>query len=289
MFGMKKTKQKSGSAGHSHFRKFVVASLLTLSCLFNRAAFAQEATPDTVNTAATTTAVVDTSAEQDDDLMPLPVGTLSESSGISGTISAVSQYRLRGITQSNGNPAVQGGIDWSHNSGAYAGIWGSNIDFDAACLETDVYGGYKAKLSDIDLDVGVIGYVYPGASSSLHYNRWEGKIIAGHVFALANVSGGISHSFNGFANSGPATYVSTSLIAPSKHAPITVTGSFGHQWFGNSGTFGFPDYSDWSLGVGYRLHGFDLALKYINTTLNKNDYPNGCGATAVFSISKVFK
>src|SRR5690242_9420468 len=74
-----------------------------------------------------------------------------------GTVSAVSEYMFRGISSSNG-AAIQGSLDWSSDSGWYAGIWGSNtapIVFDGT--EVDVYGGYKFKLSDIsNVDLGII-------------------------------------------------------------------------------------------------------------------------------------
>ncbi len=65
---------------------------------------------------------------------------------ITGNASVVSDYNWRGITQTAGDPAIQGGIDYAHESGFYAGAWGSNVDFGDCCdenLETDLYFGWS--------------------------------------------------------------------------------------------------------------------------------------------------
>jgi uncharacterized protein (TIGR02001 family) len=79
-----------------------------------------------------------------------------------GTVGAVSEYMFRGISSSNG-AAIQGSLDWSDDSGFYAGVWGSNTaPLLADGTEVDLYGGYKFKLSDIsNIDLGVIYYAFP--------------------------------------------------------------------------------------------------------------------------------
>ena len=75
---------------------------------------------------------------------------------ISGNVALTTDYRFRGISQTDRNPAVQGGFDWSHDSGFYLGTWGSNVDF-AGSLELDYYGGYANNINDnLAYDVGVI-------------------------------------------------------------------------------------------------------------------------------------
>ncbi len=84
------------------------------------------------------------------------------------TLAVVSDYRFRGISQSWGQPAVQGGIDYTHASGFYLGNWNSSISSNSynngASLEVDLYGGYRFEpVKDLTLDVGALVYVYPGA------------------------------------------------------------------------------------------------------------------------------
>jgi uncharacterized protein (TIGR02001 family) len=92
---------------------------------------------------------------------------------LSYNIGAVTDYRFRGISQTSTKPAIQGGLDFAHKSGFYAGAWASNVrwvkDFNGATkgnLELDLYGGYKGAVTkDVGFDVGAIAYLYPGNNS----------------------------------------------------------------------------------------------------------------------------
>lgn len=88
-----------------------------------------------------------------------------------GNVALVSDYRFRAISQTFNEPAIQGGFDYSHASGFYAGTWASsvtdNLYLNGAGMEWDFYGGFKlTPLESLILDLGVIQYYYPGA----HYN-----------------------------------------------------------------------------------------------------------------------
>lgn len=90
---------------------------------------------------------------------------------LSGNVSATSNYLWRGLPQNGDNAAVQGGIDYSHASGAYVGTWTSTLGSANAGTayegyELDIYGGYKFNVGDVGLDVGVISYMYPVEDSS---------------------------------------------------------------------------------------------------------------------------
>lgn len=90
---------------------------------------------------------------------------------LSANVGLTSDYVFRGVSQTAEHPAIQGGMDATYGI-FYAGFWGSNLDFgtnaagtkDKADLELDIYAGITPKLGPIDLDLGVIGYLYPGAS-----------------------------------------------------------------------------------------------------------------------------
>lgn len=89
---------------------------------------------------------------------------------ISGNFGITSDYRFRGISQSDKKPAVQGGIDLAHKSGLYVGNWNSSVsDFASpfgSGIEMDLYGGFKTEVFGIALDLGTIYYYYPGAQTS---------------------------------------------------------------------------------------------------------------------------
>jgi uncharacterized protein (TIGR02001 family) len=84
-------------------------------------------------------------------------------------VGVVSEYRYRGLGQSRGEPALQGGVDYAHSNGFYAGAWGSTIKWikdsgsDAkGPVELDLYGGYKFEAAGLAYDVGYLRYEYVG-------------------------------------------------------------------------------------------------------------------------------
>jgi len=82
---------------------------------------------------------------------------------LSANIGVTSNYVWRGVTQTDDGAAVQGGIDWAHESGFYLGTWASNIDWGVGSsgVEVDFYGGYAGAVNDFGYDVGLIYYYYP--------------------------------------------------------------------------------------------------------------------------------
>ena len=88
---------------------------------------------------------------------------------LTGNMAVVSDYRFRGISQTFVQPAIQGGIDYSHASGFYLGNWNSNVSGQSyydGTIEMDVYGGFKKAFGDFTVDVGLLQYWYPSAKSA---------------------------------------------------------------------------------------------------------------------------
>jgi len=209
----------------------------------------------------------------------------------SATLTAVTDYRDRGISQSDERPALQGSIDWEHDSGFYLGIWASNIDYNDAAnarLELDYYAGYKTKLpNDFDIDLSVMETTYPGVPGSYDYNLYELTGALGHDFGPASAKLSFTWSPDNFADSGTETYTQLSAEAPLLETGFTLNGALGYQTV-EIESRGGPDAVDWSAGIGYSWQGLDLGLKYIDTNLSKNTCPDGCAATVVFSIAHTF-
>ena len=86
---------------------------------------------------------------------------------LSANVTLTSDYVYRGISQTNEGPALQGGFDYSHESGFYLGVWASNLEFNGPTdndpsLEIDVYGGISGEFQNgIGWDVGALYYAYP--------------------------------------------------------------------------------------------------------------------------------
>jgi len=96
---------------------------------------------------------------------------------VTANVSASSNYYWRGVTQTNDAAAVSGGIDYSGDSGFYAGTWTSNIDFGSeASYELDFYAGYSKELESFSYDVGYIYYSYPDANGSTDFGELYGAL-----------------------------------------------------------------------------------------------------------------
>lgn len=83
--------------------------------------------------------------------------------GLTANVGVTSNYVFRGETQTDDGPAIQGGVDYTHSSGFYAGAWGSNVDFPGvgSGLEYDLYAGINFDVTqDVKLDIGYIAYNY---------------------------------------------------------------------------------------------------------------------------------
>ena len=94
--------------------------------------------------------------------------TVQAAPEISGNVALTSDYRFRGISQSDESPAIQGGFDIAWDTGIYVGTWASSVDFDSndgydGSLELDYYAGWAGDLNDnVGVDVGYMYYSYPG-------------------------------------------------------------------------------------------------------------------------------
>lgn len=89
---------------------------------------------------------------------------------ISANVAVVSDYRFRGLSLSDRDPAVQGGIDITHESGLFVGTWASSIaDYGGSNVELDIYGGYAGSAGGLDYTVTALAYIYPGGTGVDYY------------------------------------------------------------------------------------------------------------------------
>lgn len=185
-------------------------------------------------------------------------------------VGAVTDYRYRGISQTRLRPALQGGADFSHKSGFYAGAWGSTIKWikDAggdADVEVDLYGGYKTSLGPVGLDVGVLRYLYPG--SSLVVNPDTTEIYAAGTWGPATLkySHAVTNLF-GFADSKNSYYVDLSATFDTGFWGLSLTPHVGYQKVKNNDP---ASYTDWSLTLSKEfMPGLVGSLGYVSTDID---------------------
>ncbi|MDZ7660777.1 TorF family putative porin [Thiohalophilus sp.] len=90
--------------------------------------------------------------------------TASGQGELTGNLGVTSNYIWRGVTQTDDDASVQGGIDYTHETNLYAGVWTSNYG-NGNGYELDLYGGYRGTVSEIPFDAGIIMYQYPVANT----------------------------------------------------------------------------------------------------------------------------
>ncbi len=239
-------------------------------------------------------------------MMLVPAAAIAEEEppySIGANVAITTDYTFRGISQTDGSAAIQGGFDGSYSLtevDLYASVWASNVDFndgDEAQTEFDFYGGFTGTLpvgEGLSWDAGVIYYAYPGASSDLNYNFIEGYAGLDYTFSKAALTPevGVKVSYAGdyFAGSGQGIYVdgTGSLSLP---YDLGLGLHYGYQSIDDNAAFGAPSYSDWSVSVSREVLGLELALAYVDTDLSKDECFAGtslCDARAVFTVSKSF-
>ena len=234
-------------------------------------------------------------------------------SPLAGNLAIVSDYRFRGISQSYRLPAVQGGIDYAHESGFYLGNWNSSVSGNqfpnGASLEMDFYGGFKIPLSDaITLDLGGLYYYYPGAyynagprggkptmnNFELYVGSTFGPLTAKVSFTATDYFG--VNGTTGYANNGSSkgSYYLDLGYSTEIAAKTSLVAHVGYQ---NVKSYSNYNYVDYKLGVTYDYTGWILGAAWIGTNAKKDywTYSEGSGDskfvgnnTVVLSISKAF-
>jgi uncharacterized protein (TIGR02001 family) len=222
------------------------------------------------------------------------VATGAESSPhtITGNVGIFSQYIFRGLTQTDTEPALQGGFDYAHSGGFYAGTWGSNVswirDFSqasfptggytgGASLELDIYGGYKGSIGSTGLgyDVGLLYYWYPGerASGTVKADTLEAYGALSWKWLSAKLSYAISDEVFGVDNADGTYYLDFTATYPLPNTRLTLIGHYGIQKFTgtNAGVKNddVASYEDWKIGVNYSLpKDLTVGLFYTDTSMD---------------------
>jgi uncharacterized protein (TIGR02001 family) len=204
----------------------------------------------------------------------------------------VTDYRFRGISQSFRRPALQGGVDYGHDSGLYVGAWASTVDKDFLTdthgVELDVYGGYKFPLgADWLLDVGVLQYLYPGESL---WNTTELYIGATWKFLYVKYSHSVGDDTFGFVDSRGSGYLDFTATYPLQEG-LNLIAHVGHQRFKNYSEVSYTDYRigatyDWAgLTWGASVFGTDEDFTFSKPSGKTKDLGK---AGLVFSVGKTF-
>ncbi len=212
---------------------------------------------------------------------------------VSGNVALTSDYRFRGISQSDESIAVQGGFDLGFENGIYIGTWGSTVDFDTngdgfdGSLELDYYAGWAGDIGDsgFGIDVGYFYYDYPGDDDA------EGdyqEFALGLSFADLGLS--VVYSDDYYGETDEFWYVAADYGISLSDA-FSIGLHVGYNMLEEDGGFlssGEDAYTDYSITGTYSVAGVDLSLAYVGTDLDDDDVfgTDWADDTVVFTIAK---
>lgn len=243
---------------------------------------------------------------------------------VSGSAAFVTDYRFRGVSQSNNSVAVQAGLTFQHESGLYAGFWSSSLagwgTFGGPNVELDWFGGYKFGIGPASLDTGFTVYTYPGGADTTTFVELYAKLSG--TLGPVGLTGGLFYApkqtplGNWFAtpeseigSKGDNLYLSGDAVFGIPGTPVTAKAHLGYSngnpGLGPNGTSIAPtgSYVDWLLGFDVALGPVVLGFNYVDTSINPDsaewealqpnfsEVPNGkpiSGAQFVFSVSAAF-
>ena len=195
----------------------------------------------------------------------------------SANVALTTEYRFRGISQSNENPAIQGGFDVAHESGFYIGTWGSTVDFDFSeadggyngSLELDYYAGYGAEINDDwSWDIGYMYYDYPGDEG----DEGDYQEIYGSI-AWKDLTVGFAASDDYYAETDEFYYVYAdySISLPNEFALDLHVGLNNLEEDGGFLSSDEDQYVDYSVTISRDFAGLNFGISYIGTDLDDDD------------------
>lgn len=222
---------------------------------------------------------------------------------VTGSATLISQYRLRGVSFSDEDPAIQGALTLSHKSGFYIGTWASSQagygTFGGANMEVDLLGGYGTTIGDTTLDGGVVWYLFPGTSN---HDYAELYASVSHPLGPVRAKVGVNYApKNKNIGTGDNLYLLGDLSLPVAGTPITLRSHVGYTE-GKGSIYGGPrgHYVDYSLGADLNWRNLTFNASYVGTDINRSEadayytYPGTkpgheiVDGAAVFSITAAF-
>lgn len=223
---------------------------------------------------------------------------------VTGNFSLTSQYVFRGMAQSDSKPAIQGGYDYAHASGFYAGVWASSASWvsDAGigsnALEVDGYLGFKKTfLKDFTADLGVITYYYPGTygavpSGFAKPHTTEAYLGLSYKWVTLKYSHSLSDDFFGAPDCKNVKYYDATANVPLP-AGLTLGLHAGRQQFPTS--YKSASYNDYKMALSKEViptYTASLAYTYANSEKNgfwSNPLENNLGGSRVaLTLTKAF-
>lgn len=201
---------------------------------------------------------------------------------VSANVSMVNDYRFRGVSLSDKDFALQGGLDYAHESGFYVGGWASSLASSNAYgeLEVDLYAGYAGEIEGISFDIGGLLYAFPTGDHSAQTDYFEAYASVGVDLGIASATVGLAYAFsNDGTGNEDNIYLYTDVEGAIPDTPVTVKAHLGYE----DGAFGDKKL-DWSLGASVSYSNLDFGVAYVDTDQAGRNFD----AAVIFSIGASF-
>ncbi|MEH6756086.1 MAG: TorF family putative porin [Parasphingorhabdus sp.] len=193
---------------------------------------------------------------------------------VSGNATLTSDYRFRGLSLSDGDIAIQGGIDVAHESGFYVGTWASSIEDSPTYghTELDVYGGWSGEVTPgLTVDVGLLYYVYPnGQNGAGPSDYFEPYASVSTTIGPVEWKSGIAYAWDQSSlGNDDNVYIYTGVSGGIPNTPISLNANIGINdgSLGNPvGVLGDDNYIDWKLGADWAVtENLTASIAYTDT------------------------
>lgn len=212
----------------------------------------------------------------------------ADTAALGGSLGFVTDYRFRGISNSDRAPAIQASLQLDTASGVFVGLWGSSIaDLRGAQAEIDLSAGWTGAVGAFDMSVGVIGYLFPGGRGTDVI-----ELFGAASFALgpATATLGLNWAPEQANLDSASRYVHATVSTALPGRPLRLRASLGHE------TGGLPlrrsadaaDKWDWQLGADITLPDLTIGIAYVGTDLPTRD-SSGARANRLGSDGMILK
>ncbi len=192
---------------------------------------------------------------------------------VSGSVTLVSDYRFRGVSLSGGDPAIQGGVTVTSDTGFYVGTWASSIDDGGTDVfgdvEVDLFGGWSGAVSEgIGLDVGLLYYAYPSNGAGIDAEYFEPYATVSGDLGPVSAKFGVNYAWDQKGLADDNLYLHTELSSAIPTTPLTLSAHLGYTDGSLAPTLlaGTGDDSafDWSVGASATVLGsLTLGVSYV--------------------------
>jgi uncharacterized protein (TIGR02001 family) len=201
---------------------------------------------------------------------------------ITGNLALTTDYEFRGFSQTQHDPAIQGGFDLTDGD-FYAGIWASNVDFGSSVhvpMELDLYAGWRPKIGPVSADFGVIAYTYPSAHDT-GFGDWtyyEAKAADSIPVTPALALGAAVYWTPEWAQRGGDGLYTELNGSWAVNDSLSVSGAVGYVQ-ANPDSSDYPDgyfvhrsgggtnnYTTYNIGATYTTRGFAIDLRYVGNS-----------------------